>query len=424
MHKNKFLILFFFFGFFHFLHAQPNTHDHFLDEANLFSQDFKQKIENTLEQYQQTYDQGIYLFFFNSLKGESIESLAQRLLQKRSAQNHYPTAFFIVSMAERRIQIEVNPQGEKVWPSLKTKAAIEQAQEFFRKKNYEQGISQALHELTHGRLKSLEGQQPHRPLSKYAQSWFYQSRAILAALMFFFILFFGRERRKRLKKMEESLPFTQPSSSLEELKEKTQVEVIPFVLKQSSPYPGAHLRVALLGALVVTPLLSLIPLPWGEKNFTWFLGAQIFLFFIGYIFASKTPLKRLFLSSSEMSERVYSKGLQLFHHDQFAHPQEGRFLVLFVSLFEKQAELIPDHHLLKKLEPSQLKRVSKQITQSLKREGLEAALSAGIQALSPLLEESLSKESPPCEERPTNPSPASEWAQESSYPPNDQNEHR
>jgi len=124
---------------------------------------------------------------------------------------------------------------------------------------------------------------------------------------------------------------------LEQIAQKYQIIGQIEVNKESDPYPGAVLRVAIYLSLV----LSLVAIYLIELEFN-FLSALIpFLFiFISLPFIRSFNLKSYALSEEEMKREVSEKAIESFYLHSLRHPDSQGTFLLYFSQLESRFEFI------------------------------------------------------------------------------------
>ena len=116
-------------------------------------------------------------------------------------------------------------------------------------------------------------------------------------------------------------------------------QIVPVVVGKSDPYPEARWRGGLLAAGIVTAvLLAAVPVAaWELPLFQVAAGA------LGALVASSDPVARLLAGRRAMDEAVRARALRAFHEHGLQRTQEGTGVLVFASLFERQAVVLGDH---------------------------------------------------------------------------------
>lgn len=117
-------------------------------------------------------------------------------------------------------------------------------------------------------------------------------------------------------------------------------QIVPVVVGKSDPYPEARWRGGLLAAAVATAALLAADLPlvpWELPLFQ--VGAGI----LGALVATWDPVERLLAGRRARDEAVRARALRAFHEHGLQRTAEGTGVLVFASLFERQAVVLGDH---------------------------------------------------------------------------------
>lgn len=117
-------------------------------------------------------------------------------------------------------------------------------------------------------------------------------------------------------------------------------QLVPVVVGKSDAYPEARWRGGLLAvALVTVGLLGAgVPLvAWELPLFQ--LAAGI----AGALVAAWDPIERLLAGRRALDEAVRARALRAFHEHGLQRTEEGTGVLVFASLFEREAVVLGDH---------------------------------------------------------------------------------
>ncbi|HEX9241494.1 MAG TPA: hypothetical protein VF875_03530 [Anaeromyxobacter sp.] len=117
-------------------------------------------------------------------------------------------------------------------------------------------------------------------------------------------------------------------------------QLVPVVVEKSDAYPETRWRGAVLAAAVATAavLAAGVPVvPW-ELPFV-----QLAAGIVGALAAAWDPLERLLVGRRAMDEAVRARALRAFHEHGLQRTAEGTGVLVFASLFERQAVVLGDH---------------------------------------------------------------------------------
>jgi putative membrane protein len=117
-------------------------------------------------------------------------------------------------------------------------------------------------------------------------------------------------------------------------------QLVPVVVAKSDAYPEARFRGALLGAALATAAVLLLDLPLTLVELP-LLQAAAGL--VGSLAALWDPLERLLVGRRAMDQAVRARALRAFHEHGLHRTAEGTGVLLFASLFEREAVVLGDH---------------------------------------------------------------------------------
>ncbi len=117
-------------------------------------------------------------------------------------------------------------------------------------------------------------------------------------------------------------------------------QIVPVVVAKSDPYPEARVRGGLgLAALAPAAVLVLrLPVTVAELPLV-----QIAAGVLGWALAAWDPVERLLAGRRAMDEAVRARALRAFHEHGLQRTAEGTGVLVFASLFEREAVVLGDH---------------------------------------------------------------------------------
>ena len=117
-------------------------------------------------------------------------------------------------------------------------------------------------------------------------------------------------------------------------------QIVPVVVAKSDPYPEARVRGGLgLAALATAAvLLARAPITAAELPLV-----QIAAGMLGWALAAWDPVERLLAGRKAMDEAVRARAVRAFHEHGLQRTAEGTGVLLFASLFEREAVVLGDH---------------------------------------------------------------------------------
>jgi putative membrane protein len=139
---------------------------------------------------------------------------------------------------------------------------------------------------------------------------------------------FGDEARARV------------AQAVERAEALSRGQLVPAVVEKSDAYPEVRYRGALLAAAVATigVLAAGLPLTLAELPAIQ-LGAGV----LGALVAMWDPVERLLAGTKAMDEAVRARALRAFHEHGLHRTAEGTGVLVFASLFEREAVVLGDH---------------------------------------------------------------------------------
>jgi putative membrane protein len=117
-------------------------------------------------------------------------------------------------------------------------------------------------------------------------------------------------------------------------------QIVPVVVEKSDPYPETRARGALaLGALATAAWLAFH----AEGGPLELVIVQLAAGLAGALAAAWDPVERVLAGSRSMDEAVRARATRAFHEHGLHRTAEGTGVLLFASLFEREAVVLGDH---------------------------------------------------------------------------------
>jgi len=117
-------------------------------------------------------------------------------------------------------------------------------------------------------------------------------------------------------------------------------QIVPVVVEKSDAYPEARFRGALLGAALGTAAVLLLDLPLTLVELP---AVQVVAGLLGAWLAMWDPVERRLLGRKALDQAVRSRALRAFHEQGLHKTAEGTGVLVFASLFEREAVVLGDH---------------------------------------------------------------------------------
>lgn len=185
------------------------------------------------------------------------------------------------------------------------------------------------------------------------------------------------------------------SQRIIKLEERTDAEVVCAVSTESGRYDRAEsfsgLCVGLLALAVGNKLFVMAK--W-DASASVSLGWQVTLIVLGFVAGSLLasywhPLRRLFVTKSEMRTEVLRRAHQVFSQHGVGDTLHRGGLLIYLSLFERQLEIRADRPVAEKLSQEGLEAVRDAVLAKLREGHMTDGLVAGLDKSEALLAEAL-----------------------------------
>lgn len=116
-------------------------------------------------------------------------------------------------------------------------------------------------------------------------------------------------------------------------------QIVPVVVEKSDPYPEARYRGALAAAGLVTLLAVALHWPLALAELAL---AQIAAGLLGALVSMWDPVERLLAGAKSMDEAVRARAVRAFHEHGLHRTAEGTGVLVFASVFEREAVVLGD----------------------------------------------------------------------------------
>jgi putative membrane protein len=139
--------------------------------------------------------------------------------------------------------------------------------------------------------------------------------------------FFGAEARARV------------AEAVKRAEALSRGQIVPVVVEKSDPYPEARYRGALLAAALATIVVLALHLPLTLAELP---AVQIGAGLLGALLSMWDPVERLLAGRAALDEAVRARAVRAFQEHGLHHTAEGTGVLLFASLFEREAVVLGD----------------------------------------------------------------------------------
>lgn len=172
-------------------------------------------------------------------------------------------------------------------------------------------------------------------------------------------------------------------NAVAEAEKHSACEIVPLVVFASDPYIDAVWRCAITICLLSTSLfLYLLP----HAEIIWIIAAQIFSLVCGMALGWWIPyLHRFFLHKSRTAVEVHQRAVQAFFEHRVHRTKQRTGILIFVSLFERRAEILCDEGIAALVPQATWKELVDRLSQGAKHKELAPALCEAIRSAGSLV---------------------------------------
>ncbi len=117
-------------------------------------------------------------------------------------------------------------------------------------------------------------------------------------------------------------------------------QIVPAVVEKSDAYPEVRFRGAIVGAALATAAVLALRLPLSLAELPL---VQLAAGIAGALLASWNPIERILAGRRAMDEAVRARAVRAFRENGLERTAEGTGVLVFASLFERQAVVLGDH---------------------------------------------------------------------------------
>jgi putative membrane protein len=192
--------------------------------------------------------------------------------------------------------------------------------------------------------------------------------------------FFTREEQSRIE------------AAVKEAESKISGEIVPVFVWQSDTYPEARYKAFISGFILTACIILLIDewMGWAQfvllQDALYFLGASVFGGGIGFLLVEFIPVvKHFFVSPQRMDYCVDKLARQTFLEYEVFNTRQRTGILLFVSLFEHEVEILGDSGINQKITQDEWAQIALSMIEELKKGNRCEAFLVGIQLCCDLL---------------------------------------
>jgi putative membrane protein len=194
-------------------------------------------------------------------------------------------------------------------------------------------------------------------------------------------------------KVENYLPKTAQekiSAAVTDAEKKINAEIVPVFMVSSDDYTEAKLRGAILGATITAAVILIYDhlMDWYQlfllQNDWLFVSSIASGGLFGYfLFGYLSPLKKLLVSKQQLKQRSAAMAERVFGEYKLFETKSRTGILIFISLFEHNIQIVPDKGLKEKIADDEWQKVIEQMKPALRSKKFDEAF---IQSISKITE--------------------------------------
>lgn len=142
-----------------------------------------------------------------------------------------------------------------------------------------------------------------------------------------------------------------------EMRQRTGVELNLAIVKKSSSYNLAHLRMAIFGQIMATCFILFFNPNWGDKSFAHMALVQVGSFLLGHLLSHFSWAKRHALTQKEIEKEIVFRSKEFFLNIHMPNLKSQSGILILYYLFEKRIGLVIDDHFKSKIRSNDLERI-------------------------------------------------------------------
>ncbi|MBK8394533.1 MAG: hypothetical protein IPL26_04705 [Leptospiraceae bacterium] len=194
-----------------------------------------------------------------------------------------------------------------------------------------------------------------------------------------------------MKKIFTEIELEQIKKAVQEAEKTTSAEIVPVFFESCGIYADTYWKSGILFASIISFLylifdnLNYITF---DMNLQYFFTMQMSAGLLGVIAVYLIPSwKRLLLDRMDVKNRVRDVAFRVFLEESVFNTKERTGMLLFMSFLEKEAVILGDEGINKKVNPEIWKGILTQLTSGMKRGDKTTAIIHTIQVMGNLLKQ-------------------------------------
>lgn len=173
--------------------------------------------------------------------------------------------------------------------------------------------------------------------------------------------------------------------SVRAAEKRTEGEIVVMVVGSSHHYPLSGMIGGILFGTAAALLAALLS---GFDSMWHFLGFFVPSFALSSEIVKRWfPLKRLFVSRSDMDEEVEEAAIGSFYKNRVYDTRNHTGILIYISLFEHRVRILADKGISKRVDQSRWEALTAMITQGIKEKRQASAICKAIVRCGEILEE-------------------------------------
>ena len=197
-----------------------------------------------------------------------------------------------------------------------------------------------------------------------------------------------------MKKFLDESALKKFEDAVTEIEKSTSAEIVIAISRLSESYRDISLIFG--SVLAIIPLVFILVAPW-EFHYMLILPLMVIFFFAGYFISKNNfSLMNILAGASRKNIHVKKAARLAFHEEHVSATKDRTGILFYISLFEKQVEIIPDLGIDGKISRAEWNKLSRELTEAMNEDNPVEKFSEKILKAIPLLNETF----PPGEDNP------------------------
>jgi putative membrane protein len=179
------------------------------------------------------------------------------------------------------------------------------------------------------------------------------------------------------------------TATVQQMEQQTSGEIVFMVVPQSHSYPVAMIcgasSVSFICAIFLMPALGEVLWLGGQNAWVFIALFAVFYPLWHGLMERVNGLKRIFVTRRQSADEVRKAALTHFFTEQLYRTQDANGILLYVSLFERQAWILADSGINARIDQQQWQAVIDRVTEGIRKKNACAAICEEIVTIGDLL---------------------------------------